>query len=354
VIREKRIRLPLYPTVSDCKRAIRVARRFACTVFRTGLAAIPLMTAPTARDEIRHGDDACAAPTPCAWLAMTAALAIALAGTTPPAVAAEQADDSTSAAQPMVTKAPAAKTQADDAASFDAKFNAAVTSDYNYRGYTLSDHLPSVSANLEATYLVFFASVNTASVQIPGLSHFQMTDTIGLRPVIKSLTVEAGVGYYTYPGSATDESYPELYVAPSYTKDKLTLGVSLYYASNYYRTGAWENYNSVSAKYDLGSGFLVSAELGRQGFGTTNPTQASPGVKLPDYVYGNLGVSYTYKSLVFDLHFHATTLSKQSCFLITGTGSASAGSNGCEPAVIGTLTWNAGLSDLKTALGEKK
>jgi hypothetical protein len=40
VIREKRIRLPLYPTVSDCKRAIRVARRFACTVFRTGLAAI--------------------------------------------------------------------------------------------------------------------------------------------------------------------------------------------------------------------------------------------------------------------------------------------------------------------------
>ena len=168
------------------------------------------------------------------------------------------------------------------------------------------------------------------------------------------LTVEAGVGYYTYPGSATDESYPELYVAPSYTKDKLTLGVSLYYASNYYRTGAWENYNSVSAKYDLGSGFLVSAELGRQGFGTTNPTQASPGVKLPDYVYGNVGVSYTYKSLVFDLHFHATTLSKQSCFLITGTGSASAGSNGCEPAVIGTLTWNAGLSDLKTALGEKR
>lgn len=40
----------------------------------------------------------------------------------------------------MVTKAPAAKTQTDSDATFDAKFNAALTSDYNYRGYTLSNH----------------------------------------------------------------------------------------------------------------------------------------------------------------------------------------------------------------------
>jgi uncharacterized protein (TIGR02001 family) len=291
---------------------------------------------------------------------MTAALAIAAAGLLPPAANAQQSDSATSAAPPIVTKAPAtttqtAKTQAEAASSFDAKFNAAVTSDYNYRGYTLSNHLPSVSSNLEASYLVFFASVNTASVQIPTLSHFQMTDTIGLRPAIGSLTLEAGVAYYSYPGSAIDESYPELYVAPSYNvTSKLTVGVNLYYAPNYYRTGAWENYNAVTGKYDLGSGWLFSAEFGRQGFGTTNPMDTSPAVKLPDYVYGNVGVTYTYKALSFDLRFHATTLSKQSCFLITGTGSASAGSNGCQPAVIGTLTWNTGLSDLKSALGEKK
>ena len=115
----------------------------------------------------------------CIRLAITAALAIAAAV---PWLGRANAEETGNAA-PLATKSPAAKTQADAASSFDAKFYAAVNSDYNYRGYTLSNHLPSVSSNLEATYLVFFASVNTASVQIPGLSHFQMTDTIGLRPV---------------------------------------------------------------------------------------------------------------------------------------------------------------------------
>ena len=41
------------------------------------------------------------------------------------------------------------------------------------------------------------------------------------------------------------------------------------------------------------------------------------------------------------------TLSKQSCFLITGTGQAATGSNGCNPALVATLSWNTSLSGLK-------
>ena len=237
------------------------------------------------------------------------------------------------------------------ASSFDAKFTAGITSDYNYRGYTLSNHFPSASANLEVSYWILFGSVNTASVQMPELSRFQMTDTIGIRPVFGSLTVETGVAFYSYPGSPTNSSYPEVYLAPSYAlTSKLTMGVNLYYATDYYRTGAWENYNSITGKYDLGSGLSLSGELGRQGFGTMRPTQTSPAIPLPDYIYGNVGLTYTYKALSFDLRFHATTLSKQSCFLITGTGQASTGSNGCNPAVIGTLSWQGALSDLKSDL----
>jgi uncharacterized protein (TIGR02001 family) len=272
----------------------------------------------------------------------------------PPTAEADPADGATVAAPPILTKAPA-NTQTEAASTFDAKFNAALASDYNYRGYTLSNHLPSVSSNIEADYAILFASVNMASVQIPTLSHFQMTDTFGLRPTSGSLTVEAGVAYYSYPGSAFDESYIEFYVAPSYAvTNKLTLGAGFYYAPDYYRTGAWENYNALTGKYDFGSGFSLSGEIGRQGFGTTVATPASPAHKLPDYVYGNIGVTYAYKALSFDLRFHATTLSRQSCFLITGTGSASGGSNGCNPAVIGTLTWNTGLSELKAIMSDKK
>jgi hypothetical protein len=69
------------------------------------------------------------------------------------------------------------------ASKFDVSVAAAITSDYNYRGYTLSDHKPSVSANFEATYNILFAAIDAASVQIPMLSQLQMTDYVGIRPV---------------------------------------------------------------------------------------------------------------------------------------------------------------------------
>ena len=262
------------------------------------------------------------------------------------------AQDADALASPLALKAGAAPTPsgADAATSFDAKFNAGITSDYNYRGYTLSNHLPSVSANAEVDYGSLFASANGASVQMPGLSHFQMTDTLGLRRAWDALTLETGGAIYSYPGLAHDPSYAEVYLSPSYAVTKaLTVGANVFYAPDYYRMGAWENYNSVAAKYDIGWGLSVSAELGHQFFGTTHT-----GVKLPDYTYGNAGISYSYKSFTFDLRYHATTLTKQACFLITGTGSAIGGSNGCDQAIIASLSWNAGLSDLKAGFSGSK
>src|ERR1700733_5999907 len=280
--------------------------------------------------------------------ATMAALATAAAAQLLPSTAASQQwDGVNSAAVPVVTKAPTAP-QTAAPPSFAAKFTTALVSNNIFRGYTLSNNLPSASGTLEASYSIVFASLNGASVQIPALSHFQLTDTIWLRPVFGKLTVETGLAYYSYPGSAEDLSYAEIYFAPSYAvTPKLTLGASIYYGPNYYRSGAWENYNAVSGKYDLGHGLSVSAELGRQSFGTTADT---PPIKLPDYIYGNIGWTYVHKSLSFDVRFHGTTLSRQSCFLITGTGSP-AGSNGCQPAIVGPPSWNGSFAEIKSAIG---
>jgi uncharacterized protein (TIGR02001 family) len=325
------------------------------------------MNEPTGRDEI-HGGRGAGRIARHLHLIVTGALAVTIASTGAPTAKAQQSGDLAAPAPALVVKAPlAAETPVTDSAiitlpanmpptsAFDAKFAAAVTSDYNYRGYTLSDHLPSVSANVEATYDILFASVNTASVQMPDLSHFQMTDTIGLRRAFGALMVETGGAIYSYPSGANDPSYAEVYVSPSYTVTKqLTVGLNVFYAPDYYRMGAWENYDSLTAKYDIGWGLSFSGELGHQFFGTTRATAISPAIALPDYTYGNAGFSYTYKSLTFDLRYHATTLSKQSCFLITGTATPTRGSNGCDPAVIATLSWNAGLSDVKSSLAGLK
>jgi len=280
-----------------------------------------------------------------ARLTVTGALALAIASELRLEANAQQADSGTPAA-PSTAAMPAPRT--DTVSKFDVNVTGSITSDYNYRGYTLSDHKPSVSTSFEATYNILFADVNADSVQIPMLSQLQMTDYAGIRPVFGPTTVETGVAYYSYPGSAIDISYPEYYVAPSYAlTSRFTIGVNAYYAPDYSRTGAWENFDSINAKYTFDSGLAISGELGRQSFGTTKATGTDTAHKLPDYTYWNLGFSYTYKALTFDLRYLATTLSKQSCFLITGTGQAAAGSNGCSPAFVATLSWNTSLAGLK-------
>jgi uncharacterized protein (TIGR02001 family) len=303
------------------------------------------LTGPMAPGRSCNSNGARASVITRAWLATLSALAIAIVEIQPRAAKAQQPDSATPPAPSTATRPEQPK---DPTSSFDVNVGASITSDYNYRGYTLSDHRPSASTNIEATYNIFFVGVNTASVQMPKLSQFQMTDYAGIRPKFGQLTIEAGVAYYTYPGSEIDISYPEYYVAPAYAlTTQLTIGLNVYYAPNYSRTGAWENYNAIQAKYTFDSGLSFSGELGRQGFGITKATSSSLAYALPDYTYWNLGFSYTYKALTFDLRYFATTLSKQSCFLITGTGQSDTGSNGCEPAVIATMSWNANISDLK-------
>jgi uncharacterized protein (TIGR02001 family) len=279
-----------------------------------------------------------------ARLTATGALAMAIASAVRPQASAQEA----ASAPPARTTAAAPASGTDTASKFDVSVAASIASDYNYRGYTLSDHKPSVSTNFEATYYTLFAAIDAASVQMPMLSQLQMTDYAGIRPVFGPITVETGVAYYSYPGSVIDTSYLEYYVAPKYAlSSKFTIGVNVYYAPDYSRTGAWENFDSIDAKYTFDSGLTISGELGRQSFGTTKATAMEAAHKLPDYTYWNLGLSFPYKALKFDLRYFATTLSKQNCFLITGTGQAAVGSNGCNPALVGTLSWSTNLSGLK-------
>jgi len=172
-----------------------------------------------------------------------------------------------------------------------------------------------------------------------------------VRPVFDAITAEIGVDYYSYPGSHGIIDYPEYYLRPSYVvNSKLTLGLNFYYAPNYIRSGAWENYVSATAKYAITETISLSSEIGRQRFGTTEATILVLPVKLPDYSYWNIGFAYTYKIATFDLRYHAATLSKQHCFLITGTGDLASGSRNCGSAIIATLSLVPSLSAFKVLI----
>ncbi len=232
-------------------------------------------------------------------------------------------------------------------------FGTQLASDYNYRGYTLSDHLPSVSAYFEATYGVLFAGVDADTVRMPHLPSLQVTYAAGARPKFGAATLEFGARYYDYPGSGGISDYPEFYLRPSYVvAPRLTLGLDLNYAPDYSRTGSTEIYVAGTGKYALTDAISVSGEAGFQHFGPP-PAAGSAPLGLPSYGYGNIGVAYVHKIATIDLRFHATTLSRQDCFLITGTGDAASGSNGCGPALILTFSLDLSLSALRRALSAR-
>src|SRR5262249_28345603 len=144
-------------------------------------------------------------------VAATVILATAVIGLKPAPASAETQGDSSTPSVQSETAAAAASERAK--LPFDASLSASITSDYNYRGYTLSNHQLSGAADLEATYSIFFAGINVASVDnLPRLSQIQMTSSVGIRPVFGPLTIEAGVGYYSYPMGEINSAYPEYYV----------------------------------------------------------------------------------------------------------------------------------------------
>ena len=163
------------------------------------------------------------------------------------------------------------------------------------------------------------------------------------------LTVETGVGYFSYPGSPIDISYPEYYIAPSYAlTPKLTVG------AEHVLRARLQPHRRLG-ELQLGRR-QIHIRFGPVGFRRARPPEfqhhqsdgaLAAAVKLPDYTYWNFGFAYTYKVLTFDLRYFATTLSKQDCNLITGTAPLGRGIERLHPAIIGTLSWSANLSGLK-------
>src|SRR5580658_9841178 len=131
----------------------------------------------------------------CFWWTATIVLAVAAGCFDTQSATAQSQPGSSIPAVPSDTT-PAVTPQVPTKSAFDASMTTAITSDYNYRGYTLSDHNPSVSADFEATYGSWYLDVGGASVQMPNLSHFQMTDYAGVRPAFGSLTIDTGIEYY--------------------------------------------------------------------------------------------------------------------------------------------------------------
>jgi uncharacterized protein (TIGR02001 family) len=263
-----------------------------------------------------------------------------------------------------VSKAPAPAPVA--VSMFDFAAGGKLMSDYNFRGISQSDRKPSGTAYFEGRFNInetfqAYAGVQAWAVKLPTDPSSEVDVYGGVRATFGALALDVGAMRYWYPGETEfagwvkSADFTEFYGKAAYTiNDMFTVGANVFYAPNWLNTGATGTYVSGTAKVTLPYDFSVSGELGRYFLGTTDAFYGF--VKLPDYTYWNVGLTYTYKAASLDLRYHDTNLSKGQCSGITGNNSAFApvglgnGSNlskWCSAAFVATLAFDITGASLK-------
>jgi uncharacterized protein (TIGR02001 family) len=234
--------------------------------------------------------------------------------------------------------APAAAQDATAAAvdpwPFDVSFSAAAVSDYMFRGITQTDHDPALQGSVEPSLGIFYGGVWASNVDFLTPDPDVEVDLyIGARPDFGPVSMDFGFLRYLYPG-APDIEYSEFKTTASISPvDMLTLGGAFYYSPNYAQTGDDETYLEANASVSLPHDISLSGALGRQMFG--------PGVGLSDYTTWNVGASYTWKAVTFDLRYSDTDLSKSDCSAEYPSG------DDCDARIFASLSVATSFSEIR-------
>jgi uncharacterized protein (TIGR02001 family) len=247
----------------------------------------------------------------------------------------------------------------------DFAFGVRVQSDYNFRGISQSNRNPSPQAygELQLFDNFLYAGIAGYRVDLPTRPDAEIDLTLGIRPKFGAFTFDLGIIQYYYPGerrlvdqlggiyTPKNTDFMELAAKVSYNyEDKLILGANIFHAWDWLGSGATGTYASVTAKYNLPflEGLAASGELGHYWLGRTAPQLGN--VELPDYLYWNAGLAYTYKYVTLDLRYHDTNASKRECYTLTtdpkGAFTGSASSKWCSQAFVATLSFDTTLNQL--------
>ncbi len=246
---------------------------------------------------------------------------------------------------------------------FTMDFEVSLTSDYVYRGVSLSQRRPSAAASTEARWYGFYAGVNAQSVALPTTPSAEITLTGGYRWERGDFKLDLNANYFWYPGETLPEgtpatSYAEYAVGVEQGLSQLSLPVTLKglvaYSPNLSGTGAWGAYVESGLEIDLPKlgdvEWTFKANAGYWRFGNVSP--ALGGFPLPAYTNWRVGLEFDFTDhFTFDLSYWDTNLSKENCFVFTGDTMATPGgmpdpvanpdglrSRLCGAALVGTAT----------------
>lgn len=198
---------------------------------------------------------------------------------------------------------------ADSGRQFTWSITMGATSDYIFRGISLSNEDPAFQPSINVGYGIFYAGAWGSNIYSPDVAGPWETDFYaGIKPVWGPVTFDFGAVYYTYFGQKVDSDYIELKAGASFSPIKnLTLTPVFWWTpsqSNYDETWTVEG----TAAYTLPAvGIFTPTISGLVGYSEDTEDVV---VSLPkeNYTYWNAGLSLAVEKFTFDFRYWDTNI----------------------------------------------
>ena len=200
---------------------------------------------------------------------------------------------------------------------------AALTTDYVFRGLSQTGQEPAIQGSFDASYSIFYVGVWASNIDFANSIEIDWYG--GIASEWNGLGYDAGVIWYTYPGSNGGLDYVEIKGGLSYGfTDNFTAGITNYWAPDLL---GGSNALEAGAEYTLGQWFnffdpSISGLIGWQWFD-----------QAEDYTFWNVGLTLGFmENWAVDVRYWDTDYSENGC------ANFGLGREDCSGRVVGTLS----------------
>ncbi|WGM31987.1 TorF family putative porin [Brevundimonas sp. NIBR11] len=186
------------------------------------------------------------------------------------------------------------------AQDIDVAFNAALTSDYVFRGVSQTSEDPALQVGVDLTNGGFYVGAWASNVDFGDDTDAEIDLYGGYRTEVEGFAVDFGIVGYTYVNSPSipdaGYGYVEFKAAASRAIGPVTAGAAVYYSPDFFGFDDEATYVEGNVAFAPADKWTVSGAIGKQFLDFSD-----------DYTTWNVGVGYALTdNLVADFRYHDT------------------------------------------------
>jgi uncharacterized protein (TIGR02001 family) len=192
------------------------------------------------------------------------------------------------------------------AAHAEVTANVSLTTDYVFRGVSLSANDPAIQGGADWSNDQFYVGTWASSLS----EGMELDVYAGFTPTTGPVTWDLGVVGYFYPGADDDAAefdYYELMAAGSVSAtEQISVGGGVWYSDENYGDTGEAIYWEVNGAFAVSEALSFDAAYGNQSI--ENPDGVAGGAEEDDYNTWNIGGTYAFHGFSLDLRYHDTDI----------------------------------------------